>query len=259
MASRQDKLDLRGAERVPGWVWALAGVVVFLIMWELVARLLVKDPLALVPPSTVADRMPRELTDPSFWHDVRVSLLEYAYGMVIAISGGVVLGGVIGGVGYLRRMFEPLITALYATPSLALAPLFIVALGIGQLSKVAIVAFVAGLPIAITTIGGVAAVDSSFHDVTHVYRTPPLRKFLRVVIPAALPTVMSGIRIGAGRGVLGIVLGEFFGAQAGLGYRILLASQSFDVAKLLIAVIALTLLALAITNLVGLVERRYAS
>lgn len=259
MPRRRDRVDLRDVDRVPGWIWTLAGLILFLIAWDLVARLIVKNPLALVPITTVASRIPGEITDPTFWKDVQVSLAEYAYGMVIAISGGVVLGGLIGGVRYLRRMFEPLVTALYATPSLALAPLFIVALGIGQLSKVAIVAFVAGLPIAITTIGGVAAVDSSFHDVTHVYRTPPLRKFFGVVVPAAMPTIMSGIRIGAGRGVLGIVLGEFFGAQAGLGYRILLASQSFDVAKLLIAVITLTLLALAITNLVGIVERRYST
>jgi NitT/TauT family transport system permease protein len=259
MSRQADKLDRRGLERVPGWLWALAGLLIFVIVWELVARLFVKDPLALVPPSTVARRTPGQLTDPSFWTDTRVSMVEYVQGMAIAICLGVGFGGIIGGLVYLRRMFEPLVTALYATPSLALAPLFIVALGIGQMSKVAIVAFVAGLPIAITTISGVAAVDTSFHDVTRVYRTTPIRKFFRVVIPAALPTIMAGIRIGAGRGVLGIVLGEFFGASAGLGYRILLASQSFDVAKLLVAVIALTLLALAVTNLVGLIERRYSS
>jgi ABC-type nitrate/sulfonate/bicarbonate transport system permease component len=258
LRTRRDP-DVVGAARVPGAVWASLGLIVFLIVWEIVARFIVNDPLALVPPTALAERLPGELTDATFWNDVQVSLLEYVYGMVIAIGGGIALGGVIGGVWYLRRMFEPLVTALYATPSLALAPLFIVALGIGQLSKVAIIAFVAGLPIAISTIAGVAAVDSTFHDVSAVYRTPTLRKFFRVTVPASLPTIMAGVRIGAGRGVLGIVLGEFFGASAGLGFRILLASQSFDVARLLIAVIALALLALAVTNLVGLIERRYAS
>lgn len=255
---RRTNPDLVGAQRIPGWLWATFGLIVFLIAWEIVARFVVNNPLALVPPSEVVTRLPDELTDPTFWNDVRVSLVEYVFGMVIAIAAGIGIGGIIGSVWYLRRMFEPLVTALYATPSLALAPLFIVALGIGQTSKVAIIAFVAGLPIAIATIAGVAAVDSMYHDVSRVYRTGPLRRFFRVTVPASLPTILSGVRIGAGRGVLGIVLGEFFGASAGLGYRILLASQSFDVAKLLISVTALALLAIAVTNLVGFIERRYA-
>ncbi|MCC7372377.1 MAG: ABC transporter permease [Chloroflexi bacterium] len=229
----------------------------FLLIWELVARW-AANPLALVPPSLVAQKGVTLVGNGTLWQHIRVSLTEFLAGMGIAALLGVVGGAIIGSSARLRQASEPVLAAIYATPSVALAPLFVIWLGLGPASKIAVIAFVAYFPIVLAVIAGVATVERTYLEVAHVYGAPPLMRFTHVLLPAAMPAVLSGLRLGAGRGVLGVVLGEFFGSSAGLGYLILIATQSFDVATLLLCVSILASFAIAVNGLLANIERRFA-
>lgn len=252
---QRDRRNARAGGRLSG-LWGLSGVAGFLLLWEVVARV-AANPLALVPPTSVVQRGATMVAGGTLWNHVQISLSEYIVGMAIATAIGVVGGAVIGSSLRLRQALEPVLAAIYATPSVALAPLFIIWLGLGPASKIAVIAFVAFFPIVIATIAGVAAVDRSYLEVARVYGTPTLMRFTQVLLPAAIPSVISGLRLGAGRGLLGVVLGEFFGSTAGLGYLILVATQSFDVATLLLAVCILATLAIAINAALANIERRF--
>jgi ABC-type nitrate/sulfonate/bicarbonate transport system permease component len=236
---------------------ALSGLAAFIVIWELVA-LIRNDPLVLVTPDRVLMTALQQFRDPNYWLDWRVSLNEYAIGMALAISIGVIGGAILGQVPLLKRAADPVLTAFYSTPTVALAPIFILWFGLDQLSKVMVVFYVAVLPITVITATGIANVDPTYLDVARVFRASRARRLFGVLLPAAMPSVISGIRIGSGVGLIGVILGEFFGSNSGLGYLILFATNRFDLALLLVGVISLASVGVAITALLTVLERRWA-
>ena len=236
---------------------ALSGLAVFVIVWEIVAKVR-DDPIVLVTPDRVLVTAIQQFHERSYWDDWRVSLSEYAIGMALAISTGVILGAILGQIPHLKRAADPVLTAFYSTPTVALAPIFILWFGLGQLSKVMVVFYVAVLPITVITATGIANVDPTYLDVARVFRTSRVRRLFTVLLPAAMPSVIGAIRIGSGVGLIGVILGEFFGSQAGLGYLVLFATNRFDLALLLVGVISLASVGIVITALLSVVERRWS-
>jgi ABC-type nitrate/sulfonate/bicarbonate transport system permease component len=247
------KLPARLAEGALG----LSGIVAFLALWEAVARIR-NDRLVLVPPTDVLARAWTTLQTADYWMHWRVSMTEYAIGMSLAAVTGVLAGLLLGQLPWLRRAVDPVLAAFYSTPTVALAPIFILWFGIGLESKVMIVWYVAVLPIIVVTATGFANVDPAYVDVARVFRTPRWRMFAEVLVPAAMPSVIGGIRIGSGVGLIGVILGEFFGSQAGLGYLVLYATNRFDLALMLLGVISLAVVGMVIAAALKVLERRWA-
>jgi NitT/TauT family transport system permease protein len=185
-------------------------------------------------------------------------MTEYAIGMSLAATSGVLAGLLLGQLPWLRRAVDPVLAAFYSTPTVALAPIFILWFGIELESKVMIVWYVAVLPIIVVTATGFANVDPAYIDVARVFRTPRWRMFTEVLVPAAMPSVIGGIRIGSGVGLIGVILGEFFGSQAGLGYLVLYATNRFDLALMLLGVISLAVIGIVIAALLRVLEHRWA-
>ena len=246
-----------GGASVSRW-WGPAAIAVFLIGWELVARYIVTSRLALVPPSDVATLWFEMAMSGELWIHLRVSFYEYFAGMSIALSFGLALGVAMGRIDWLRAAFDPLLSGLYSTPAVALAPLFIIWFGIDAFSKIALIAFIAFSPTAIATSTGLASVDPGLVEVGTVFRASRWRMAWSVLIPAAMPTIISGIRLSAGRGLIGVIIGEFFGSRAGLGYLILIASQMFDMTLLFVGVVTLAFAGIAITVLLVRLERHFS-
>ncbi len=150
-----------------------------------------------------------------------VSFVEFAGGFALAA-----VVGILGGIGMAasrsaRGFFDPWVSMLYATPILALGPLFILWLGIGVASKIAIIFLTAVFPILINTLVGLTTTDRILIDVARSLGATPRQIYLKVRMPAALPFIIAGLRLSVARALVGVVVAELFGARAGLGFLIL--------------------------------------
>ena len=153
---------------------------------------------------------------------------------------------------------DPFLIALYATPGVALIPLIMLWLGLGLPAKVVIIFEACFFPIVINTFAGVRNVSRANVDVARAYGASERQVLRLVLLPSSLPFIMAGIRLAVGRGVIGMVVAEFFTSLSGLGSLIIIFENAFATAKLFVPVITLSLLGVSLTTLAQILERRLA-
>jgi len=214
--------------------------------------------LVIVPLSTVLEALWVSLRTGELWKNLYVSLLEFVLGFGLAAVAGIFLGFLTGTSRAVREHLEPLISALYATPLVALIPFYILIFGIQLASKVALVFTIAVFPILINTQAGLLGVERNLLEVAESFRASRRQIFFKVQLPAAIPFIVSGLRLGVGRALTGVVVGELFFATAGLGFMISIAAQGFDTAKVLLGVLLFALAGVAAIGLLQAFEKRMA-
>ena len=180
------------------------------------------------------------------------SFTALGLGFAIATLVGIAIGSLIAVSDAVREHIDPLINALYATPLVALSPILILALGIGPASKIAIVFLMAVFPILINTTAGIRSADEGLIEAARAFAASKGQIFRHVLLPSALPFVIAGLRLGVGRGLVGIVIGELFGAREGLGYLIAVSGQTFDIPAMFVGVFVL-----AVAGVVGVAAFQY--
>jgi len=233
-------------------------VAAVLAAWELAPRLGLVDPFFTSRPSLVLAAAVDVVRSGTLLRDAIVSLSEFAIGFVLALAVGVPLGLVLGTFETLRFLLDPPIMAVYATPQLALLPIFVLWLGIGMSSKVAVVLLGASIPIIVNSIAGVRQVDRSLVVAARSFGATRLDVFRSVILPASLPAVMIGIRLGLSRAVLGVVVAEMYVSQDGVGNQIMRLGSAFRVDRLLVYVLLVSTFGLAATTAVRRIEERLA-
>jgi len=233
-------------------------VAVVLAAWELAPRLGLVDPFFTSRPSLVLAAAVDVVRSGTLLRDAIVSLSEFAIGFVLALAVGVPLGLVLGTFETLRFLLDPPIMAVYATPQLALLPIFVLWLGIGMSSKVAVVLLGASIPIIVNSIAGVRQVDRSLVVAARSFGATRLDVFRSVILPASLPAVMIGIRLGLSRAVLGVVVAEMYVSQDGVGNQIMRLGSAFRVDRLLVYVLLVSTFGLAATTAIRRIEERLA-
>jgi taurine transport system permease protein len=232
-------------------------LVVLIVGWEVYGRLGNLSPLFFSYPSEIAEGW-LELARSTLLHDLRISGIEFALGLGIALIA-VPVGMVIGSIRRLRLAVDPLVNALYSTPILALTPLLVIIFGLGIASKVAIVAIMAFFPLLISTIEGVGTVDPSLQRAARSFGANQLDMYRDVVFPAIIPFLISGLRIAIGRAIIGVVIGEFIGATAGIGYRIRALASVFKTPEYLAGIVTLMTIAVVLNVLLKVLEKRVAA
>jgi sulfonate transport system permease protein len=235
-----------------------ASVAAFLVAWELAPRLGLVDPFFTSRPSLVLAAAVDVVRSGTLLQDAIVSLSEFAIGFALAVAIGVPLGLLLGTFDTLRFLIEPPIMAVYATPQLALLPIFVLWLGIGMWSKVAVVFLGAAIPILVNSMAGVRRVERPLVVAARSFCATRLDVFTGVILPASLPAVMIGIRLGLSRAVLGVVVAEMYVSQDGVGNRIMRLGSAFRVDRLLVYVLLVSTFGLAATNMVRAIEERIA-
>jgi len=250
--------DARRAIRpAPGRaVVSTLSVLVFVLAWELAPRVGLVDTALVSQPSRILLAGTAIVRAGEIWTHAAVSLQELAGGMALAVLIGVPAGLVVGVSRAVRRFVDPPLMALQAAPRLALLPVLIVWLGIGMASKVAVVFIGAVLPIVVATAAGVREVEASLVQVARAFGARPSDVMRRVVLPATLPAIMMGVRLGAGRGILGVVVGEMYVSQEGIGHQIMQLGSSFRIDDLVFYTILVSAFGLATTAALRAVERR---
>jgi ABC-type nitrate/sulfonate/bicarbonate transport system permease component len=235
-----------------------ASVAVFLVAWELAPRIGLVDPFFTSYPSRVLAAAVDVVRSGTLVRDTIVSLSEFAIGFALALAIGVPVGLLLGTFTTLRFLIEPPIMAVYATPQLALLPIFVLWLGIGMSSKVAVVFLGASIPIIVNSVAGVRHVERPLVVAARSFCATRRDVFVKVILPASLPAVMIGIRLGLSRAVLGVVVAEMYVSQDGVGNQIMRLGSAFRVDRLLVYVLLVSAFGLAATNAVRKIEERIA-
>jgi NitT/TauT family transport system permease protein len=226
-----------------------------LLLWELVGRYVVKNALFLATPSQTALALVKLWNEGALQHHSWVSTQEFLLGFALAVLLGIPIGLVTASWRRPAAMLNPWISGLYATPIIALAPLFILWFGIGIWSKVAVVASLVLFPVIINTDAGVRNADRQLIEAVRSFGASKLQLFTKVSLPAALPFILAGLRLGVGRGLIGVVVGELFGARAGLGFMITQAAEVFNMPQLFAGVVVLAAAGIVLTAAFQALER----
>ncbi len=232
-----------------GWVrlaWrehqaALVGtatMLLFVSAWEALTRSGTVNPLFLSSPSLVVERLTRLFATGEIWPHLRASGEEVGLGFGLAILVGVPLGVLIGRVRLVRYALEPLLMAKYSTPTVAFLPLLIIWFGIGQGSKVILIFLGALFIIVMNTEAGVSHVDPRLVETVRAFGANQFQVVTKLILPAAAPFVLAGIRLGVGRVLIMLVVAEMFASTAGLGFLIARGAANYDT-SLVFAVVTL--------------------
>jgi NitT/TauT family transport system permease protein len=246
-------------QRVEWMALGTAVIVLLLIIWELLPYFVPMKQgtrLFFTVPSRILATLWQMFVSGSIWAPLGVSATAFAIGLALAIAAGLPLGILLGRSNTLNAMVDPFITAFNATPRLVFLPLLMLWLGIGLWSKVAIVFLGALFPLLINTHEGVRNADKLLINVVRSFGAKEWDVARLVVIPNSLPFIVVGLRLAIGRAILGVVVAEFFGAQAGLGVLMVRAASSFNVDVVFAGLIIFAALSLIMTGLVKLVEER---
>jgi NitT/TauT family transport system permease protein len=248
-----------GAARRHGWVRIGLSFLTAAILWELTAHFLITNPILFSPLGSIALKAVELWQNGELQTHIWISFIEFAGGFSLAVAAGVVLGILLAASRTARDFFEPWVSMLYATPIIALSPLFILWLGIGVASKIAIVFLTAVFPILINTIAGLTATDRTLVEVARSFGASKAQIYLKIRIPAATPFILAGLRLSVARGLVGVVVAELSGARAGLGFLILTSAQNFDTAALFLGVIIFAIAGVASVGLLNWLEQSLAS
>jgi NitT/TauT family transport system permease protein len=249
---------LRGrALRVLGRAFhASAAILAFLALWEVAPRIGLAEPAFLPPLSTVLASGWELLKNGQLASHVQASLSRSLVGFAMAICHAVPLGLAIGWYRRFASVVNPLLEALRNTAALALLPVFILVLGIGESSKIALVVYSCSWPILLNTITAVRNVDPLLIKSARTMGLSSFQLFRKVILPASLPTIFVGIRLAGAYSLLVLVAAEMVGAKAGLGYLIIYAQYNFQIPHMYVGILSITFLGLLFNQALQQVEKR---
>ena len=231
-------------------------VAVFLLLWQIAGARV--NPLFLATPSAICAAAIELLRSGELLTATESSLTSFSIGMTIAIVIGVGIGMLMGQFRLVEYALEPFVDALNAIPRVALIPLIILWFDLNLQGKVVIIASIAIVPVIINTFAGVKDVRGSLIEIGQAYCASRAQIFFKIIVPAALPFIMSGVRTAIGFGLTGMVVAEFFTSINGLGGLIVLFGNRFATAKLFVPVIVVGAMGITLSQLVLHVERRLA-
>jgi NitT/TauT family transport system permease protein len=259
-------LDVRVAEAPSLYRWylrherlvlGLLGFVVVLAVWETVTQMGWLKLVFVSSPSRIYAAAALAVRQGTVWADVGVSLLEFSAGFVVAAVVGIAIGLIGGWSKRASYIIDPWLSAIYATPDVALIPLIILWLGIGLPSKIFVVFLTAVFSVAVNTLYGVHATDPRLLDVARSYRASHATVFRTVIIPSTIPYMLTGLRLASGRALVGVVLAELIASNQGIGHMISVAGVTLNTARVMFGVILLGVFGVLLGEVMRRVERRF--
>ena len=239
--------------RWAGWLSLPLGLAVILVLWTGLSRLY--PPFILPGPDDVAARFVQAVADGTLLRHLSVTLVEALLGFAVGFVVAVVLGYGIAKHPLIERVVSPYVVASQAVPIVALAPLLILWFGHGLSSKVLVCALVVFFPILVNTVVALRSVDTQSRELMRSLNASAWQTFSKLELPASLPILFGGVRMGVTLCVIGAVVGEFVGADTGLGALVNLARGMFDTALMFVALFTLIALAMSLYLLVTALER----
>lgn len=238
------------------WIIRLCSIVVVLVAWEVGGRRI--NPLFMSYPSAIVHAAIGMIGSGELLAALASSLRTLLVGFFSASVIGVAMGLLIGRYRFIDAATDWMVNAMYATPLIAIIPLVILWFGLGDAAKLFIVTILTVFPVLINTASGVKNIPRSLIDVGTAFAANERQVFTKIIIPAVVPFIMTGLRLGIGRAIIGMVAAEFFTAITGLGALIVKYGNQYDTASMFVPILILMLLGVTLTSLVRKVEEMFA-
>lgn len=240
------------------WTLGALAVAVFLVAWQFVTSAGLIEPIFLASPAAIAEVAYQQffVTGDIYPH-IWVSLTEAFIGFSLAIIFGVLFGLAMGRFDLIRRVLEPFLMALYSTPSVALLPLFILWLGIGLWSKVLIVFLGGVFAILVNTMAGVRGANPRLIETARAFTANETEVFLYIILPAATPLIVAGIRLAIGRVLISVFVAELYASNQGVGFLITQAGTTYDTPLMLMGIMLFTITGMALSQGLSFIEEHH--
>ncbi|OGQ25195.1 MAG: hypothetical protein A3C54_05955 [Deltaproteobacteria bacterium RIFCSPHIGHO2_02_FULL_60_17] len=253
-ASRLYKFYLNQEKKILG----TTAVLVFLSIWELTGGVLqLINPMFMSAPSLIWKAAVQLVTSGEIYNDLYVSGVEFAWGYFLSVIFAIPFGIMVGWYKRMSYIFDPFINAMNATPRVALLPLVIIWLGIGILSKVGIIFLGAVFPMLINTRDGVKTTPLNLLNAARSFGASEWQIFKSVVLPSTVPFILTGLRLGVGRALIGVMVGELYAATAGIGFMITVAGATFQTDKVFVGVLIFAISGMVAMELLTKLESKF--
>lgn len=237
-------------------LFTLASLVLFLLIWELIIFIKQYPDFIFPSPQTVLSRFFITIQDGTLLYHTKITLQEIFFGLLLGFSSAFTLGYFFAKSKFLSTLISPLIVGFQAIPVLALAPLLIIWFGSGILAKAIVCASTLFFPVLINTIAGFRNIDKQLVQLMRSLEANTFQRLIFLELPSSLPIFFGGLKIGVTLSVIGAVVGEFVGADRGLGFLINLASGLYDTPLRFVAFITLSTIALFLYQSVNILEKK---
>ncbi|KAA3512325.1 ABC transporter permease [Agrobacterium rosae] len=231
-------------------------VISFLAAWQISSVFGWINPAVFPPLDAIIGALWKGISSGALIDDIGISLQRAGIAFAAAVIIGIPLGLFMGQVAAVERALDPLLQFFRQTSALALYPVFILLLGLGEASKVFVIFWATLFPILLSTIGGVKEVDGKLIEMARTYGAGPLTIFRRVVLPASVPAIFVGLRLSATTALLLLIAAEMIGANKGIGFQVMNAQYNFQIPLMFAAILLLALLGLAANAVLVLLQRK---
>lgn len=238
------------------WIVAGTTLLLFLGLWEYASGRLV-DPLFLSSPLRVFAAAVELVRSGELWPDLMVSAQSFIWGYLGAVAVAVPLGLLIGWNRRAQFMVQPFIDIMNAVPRITFLPILVLWFGIGIWSKIAVVFLGAVIPITIATYSGVRSNEARFLRVARSFGASSFKMFTSIILPGTVPFIFTGLKYGAGRALLGVVVGELYASTAGIGHMIAEAGNTLQTDVVFVGVLIFTIAGLVINAVLDRIERHF--
>lgn len=242
-------------QKVPGYA-SIVGIAALLVLWETVCRLGWVSPLFLPAPTDILAAGWELLTSGDLLQNTGASLYRIVLGYLLGASAGILVGLVLGFSRWADAIGSPVLYSLYPIPKIALLPLIVLWLGIGELPKVTIIALGVFFPVAINTFSGVKNVDPILIKAAISFGSGHINVIRKVILPGAMPVIFAGLKLAAGTSLLLLVAAEMIAAKQGIGAMVLHYGNLMLTNKLMVGIVVLSLLGLIFNRLLQWLEKR---
>ncbi|HEY3867628.1 MAG TPA: ABC transporter permease [Actinocrinis sp.] len=237
----------------------LIAVLVFLGAWQWAAETNAINPLFTSSPSRIWKALANLVATGQLWPNIWISGQEFLIGFGLSIVVAIPLGILIGWYRPVEAVFNPFVSFLNSVPRIALLPLLIIWVGIGIELKIAIVFLSAVVAILINTITGIKALDPQLITMARSFEASDFKIFRQIALPGSVPYILSGIRLGLGHALVGVVVGELYAANSGVGHLIAVAGNTFQIDLVFAGVVIIAVFGLIFTWLLGRLEQHFQS
>lgn len=245
------------SETLRKWSLRAASIVVVLIAWQLVGGSI--NPIFLSTPIAIAKAFAAVLSNGELVKALGISVLVVLIGFAIATVVGVPVGLLMGRFRTFEYLVDPYVNALYVVPRIALIPLIIIWFGLGVPAQIVVVFGTSVFPVLLSTYAGVRNVPNDLIETAHAFGASERQLFNAIIIPASVPFIMSGLRLGIGQAIIGMVVAQMFLGLSGMGFMLTKYGNMFETAYVFVVVLALAALGIVMTEAVKRLELRYSS
>jgi len=230
-------------------VLGVSSVIFLVAAWELLLTYVFPvNPFFFTKPSLIAEAFKEQVQGAKLWHDLAISSRAFLWGFSFAVIVGIPMGLVMGWRRRVEYALDPFLTAMYASPLVALAPLLIIVFGVGVLGKAALVFLLSVFPFVFNVFAGVKSTDALLINVIRSFGGTEKDLYFKVILPSTMPYLIAGARLAIGRGLVGIIVGEFYAASEGIGFAISQAGDTYRLPDMFVGIIILSVIAVVLTE-----------